>query len=273
MNVDLELYKIFYVVAKNKHMTKASEELFISQPAISQSIKKLESQRFEKVIEKTLREHLADSKILKNKMLGEKFQFNINNALFYCYLKENPIIKNYLQVKDLEVFNFDTLYKISILLTKGYDQLTLPKINLINKTKFATDLNNLKLDFSNITINTQKIFDPNLSNDDIILTKPHLTEDLSEIHEEDNENNSNDQIDERESEYNDSEDNNSVYDDGEYDMNENENNMHQEDLKNYIHIKGEVTAEVVRGVFEKLSPYIDEDDEEEEDKNEPPNNK
>lgn len=43
MNVDLELYRIFYVVAKNKHMTKASEELFISQPAISQAIKKLES--------------------------------------------------------------------------------------------------------------------------------------------------------------------------------------------------------------------------------------
>lgn len=44
MNVDLELYKIFYVVAKNKNMTKASEELFISQPAISQAIKKLEEQ-------------------------------------------------------------------------------------------------------------------------------------------------------------------------------------------------------------------------------------
>ena len=44
MNIDLELYKIFYVVAKNKHMTKASEELHISQPAISQSIKKLEDQ-------------------------------------------------------------------------------------------------------------------------------------------------------------------------------------------------------------------------------------
>ena len=42
MNVDLELYRVFYVVAKNKHMTKASEELHISQPAISQSIKKLE---------------------------------------------------------------------------------------------------------------------------------------------------------------------------------------------------------------------------------------
>ena len=44
MNIDLELYRIFYVVAKNKHMTRASEELHISQPAISQSIKKLEEQ-------------------------------------------------------------------------------------------------------------------------------------------------------------------------------------------------------------------------------------
>lgn len=44
MNVDLELYKVFYTVAKNKHMTRASEELHISQPAISQSIKKLEDQ-------------------------------------------------------------------------------------------------------------------------------------------------------------------------------------------------------------------------------------
>lgn len=44
MNIDLELYRTFYVVAKNKHMTKASEELHISQPAISQSIQKLEEQ-------------------------------------------------------------------------------------------------------------------------------------------------------------------------------------------------------------------------------------
>ena len=44
MNVDLELYRVFYVVAKHKHMTRASEELHISQPAISQSIKKLEDQ-------------------------------------------------------------------------------------------------------------------------------------------------------------------------------------------------------------------------------------
>lgn len=44
MNADLELYRVFYTVAKHNHMTKASEELHISQPAISQSIKKLEDQ-------------------------------------------------------------------------------------------------------------------------------------------------------------------------------------------------------------------------------------
>lgn len=44
MNIDLELYRVFYTVAKYKHMTRASEELCISQPAISQAIKKLEEQ-------------------------------------------------------------------------------------------------------------------------------------------------------------------------------------------------------------------------------------
>ena len=44
INIDLELYKVFYTVAKHNHMTRASEELHISQPAISQSIKKLEEQ-------------------------------------------------------------------------------------------------------------------------------------------------------------------------------------------------------------------------------------
>lgn len=44
MNIDFELYRIFYVVANNGNITKASEELNISQPAISKSIKNLEEQ-------------------------------------------------------------------------------------------------------------------------------------------------------------------------------------------------------------------------------------
>ena len=42
--VNLELYKVFYAVAKCGSLTKAAEELYISQPAVSQAIKQLESQ-------------------------------------------------------------------------------------------------------------------------------------------------------------------------------------------------------------------------------------
>lgn len=44
MNVDFELYRVFYAVANHGNITKASEELKISQPAISKSIKNLEEQ-------------------------------------------------------------------------------------------------------------------------------------------------------------------------------------------------------------------------------------
>lgn len=44
MNTNLELYKVFYYVAKNGNITKAANELIVSQPAVSKSIKTLEKQ-------------------------------------------------------------------------------------------------------------------------------------------------------------------------------------------------------------------------------------
>lgn len=44
MNTNLELYKVFYYVAKNKNITRASSELMVSQPAVSKSIKTLEGE-------------------------------------------------------------------------------------------------------------------------------------------------------------------------------------------------------------------------------------
>ena len=43
-NINFEFYKVFYYVAKYKNITKASEILLVSQPAITQTIKKLESE-------------------------------------------------------------------------------------------------------------------------------------------------------------------------------------------------------------------------------------
>ena len=42
MKTNLELYKTFYYVAKNENITQAANELMISQPAVSKSIKTLE---------------------------------------------------------------------------------------------------------------------------------------------------------------------------------------------------------------------------------------
>ncbi len=42
--VNLELYKVFYTVARCGSITRAAAELYISQPAVSQSIKQLEAQ-------------------------------------------------------------------------------------------------------------------------------------------------------------------------------------------------------------------------------------
>ena len=44
MNINFELYRVFYTVANHGNITKASDELNISQPAISKSIKNLEEQ-------------------------------------------------------------------------------------------------------------------------------------------------------------------------------------------------------------------------------------
>lgn len=42
--LNLELYKVFYHAAKSGSVSKAAKELFISQPAVSQSIRQLEEQ-------------------------------------------------------------------------------------------------------------------------------------------------------------------------------------------------------------------------------------
>ena len=48
-NMSLDYFKIFYVVAQEGNLTKASEKLFISQPAVTQTINKLENSLGEKL--------------------------------------------------------------------------------------------------------------------------------------------------------------------------------------------------------------------------------
>lgn len=51
--INLELYRIFYTVAKAGSLTKAAKQLYISQPAVSQAIKQLENELGGKLFNRT----------------------------------------------------------------------------------------------------------------------------------------------------------------------------------------------------------------------------
>ena len=82
MNIDFELYRIFYVVANNKNITKASEELNISQPAISKSIKNLEKQLGGELFVRTKRGVILTEE-------GKEFYNYIKQAIEYINNAEN----------------------------------------------------------------------------------------------------------------------------------------------------------------------------------------
>ena len=82
MNIDCELYRIFYVVANHLNITKASEELHISQPAISKSIKNLEDQLGGQLFVRTKRGVILTDE-------GREFYNYIKQAIEYISNAEN----------------------------------------------------------------------------------------------------------------------------------------------------------------------------------------
>lgn len=107
MNIDFELYRVFYTVANTGNITKASEELHISQPAISKSIKNLENQLGGSLFVRTKRGvNLTEE--------GKEFYKYIKQAIEYINSAEN---------KFSELVNLTTgciRIGVSITLTKEY---------------------------------------------------------------------------------------------------------------------------------------------------------
>ncbi len=140
MNIDLELYRVFYIVAKNKHMTKASEELHISQPAISQSIKKLENQ-------------LGGSLFLRS---NKGMELTEEGKMFYEYIKGaleliNNAENEFTSFKDLskgeiKIGCSTTLTKLILIdaIKKFHDEYPNININITNDLTYNL-INNLKL--------------------------------------------------------------------------------------------------------------------------------
>ena len=136
MNINFELYRIFYVVANNKNITKASEELNISQPAISKSIKNLEEQLGGQLFVRTKRGVILTDE-------GEEFYNFIKQAMEFINNAEN---------KFTDLINLETgciRIGISTTLTREFllpylekFHALYPKIDIQIITNFTPDLLN-----------------------------------------------------------------------------------------------------------------------------------
>ncbi len=86
MKTNLELYKVFYYVAKNRSITGASNELMVSKPAVSKSIKVLERD-----LDTTLFNRNKDGVTLNN--AGELLYNKIHRAMELIISAEEDIDK------------------------------------------------------------------------------------------------------------------------------------------------------------------------------------
>ena len=163
MDVNLDLYKIFYVVAKNKHMTKASQELHISQPAISQAIKKLEGQ-----LDGTL--FLRSNKGMELTEEGKMFYEYVKNALELINNAENEFTSfKTLSKGEIKIGCSTTLTKLVLIDALKEFHNDYPSINISIKNDLTSNLiNDLKLgklDF--VVFNESNIKEKNLNIEEI----------------------------------------------------------------------------------------------------------
>ena len=154
MNIDFELYRIFYTVANHGNITKAALELNISQPAISKSIKNLEEQLGGTLFIRTKR-----GVILTNE--GKEFYNYIKKAIEYITSAEN---------KFTDLINLETgciRIGISTTLTKEFLLPYLekfhklyPNIDIMISTdissKLLTKLRNGLIDIVILNLNNKK---------------------------------------------------------------------------------------------------------------------
>ena len=159
MNINLELYRIFYVVAKNKHMTRASEELHISQPAISQSIKKLESD-----LGGTL--FLRSNKGMELTSEGKMFYEYVKGALELINNAEHEFTSfKELDKGEIKIGCSTTLTKLVLIDTIEKFHNDYPNVNIIITNDLTSnlinDLEKGKLDF--VIFNESNIKENNVS--------------------------------------------------------------------------------------------------------------
>ena len=134
MNIDFELYRVFYVVANHSNITKASEELNISQPAISKSIKNLEEQLGGQLFVRTKRGVVLTEE-------GKEFYTYIKQAIEYINNAENKFTDLInLEIGCIKIGISTTLTKQFLLPYLEEFHTLYPKIDIQIITSLTSDL-------------------------------------------------------------------------------------------------------------------------------------
>ena len=137
--VNLELYKIFVIVAKEQNITKASEKLNLTQPAVTKHMKNLES-----ILETKL--FIRSNHGIKLTKQGLELYEDIKDSVDVLINEENK----YLKVKDINLGIHSTILNkiFSDCMSEYYIQNTNSKINVFNQDneQMLLELKNGELD-------------------------------------------------------------------------------------------------------------------------------
>lgn len=137
--VNLELYKIFVIVAKEKNITKASEKLNLTQPAVTKHMKNLESSLETKLF-------IRSNHGIKLTKQGMELYEDIKDAVDVLINEENK----YLKIKDINLGIHSTILNkiFSDCMSEYYIKNTNSKINVFNhdNEQMLLELKNGELD-------------------------------------------------------------------------------------------------------------------------------
>ncbi len=129
MNVNFELYKVFYYVAKNLSFSDAAAKLYISQSAVSQSIKVLEEQLGVKLF-------LRNTKQVKLTPDGDVLYKHVEQAFNFIKTGERSIQETHaLKRGELRIGASDTICRHYLLpyLRKFHQLYPQIRINITNR--------------------------------------------------------------------------------------------------------------------------------------------
>lgn len=145
MDINYELYKVFYYVARTLSFSEASKQLFISQSAVSQSVKVLEKKLGQSLfIRSTKRVQLTPE--------GEILFKHIEPAMHLIQKGENQLIESHsLNGGQLRIAASDTICRYFLVpyLNRFHNQYPNVHIKILNATSLecAHYLDNGQIDF------------------------------------------------------------------------------------------------------------------------------